>query len=99
MTKPALDLSNLPEDPQARREILEERATPSSTRPQLPPKIERQLARTEEETAQCYLQNEEITFRMYQLARAISELPVPEYIEEEDTLRIRLPTSTTAPEV
>jgi hypothetical protein len=67
----AIDVGSFPPDKQARREMLELRAAPSDTRPQLSAVYEAELAETEEKTAQCYIQAEETTYRMLRLARRL----------------------------
>lgn len=60
---------------------LEKRAEPSPTKPPLDPKTEAELAEIEEKTAQCYIDAEEMTYRMQRAADKILNY-VPRYVPE-----------------
>jgi hypothetical protein len=72
MTKPALDLDTLPEDPLARRRVLEERSRPNIAKPKLPANREARLAAIEEQSAQCYAEAEELSYRLRRAAKRIN---------------------------
>ena len=72
-----LDFLSLPDDPIARREVLEDRATPNTTKPRLSPDMEAELAELEERSAQCYIQAEDHTYRLFRVAKRINEGTVP----------------------
>ncbi len=76
--QPALDFDSLPEDKLARAEVLELRTVPDSGKPAISPDGEAKLAGLEEQTAQCYSDMEEKTFRLRKLAKRIGST-VPTY--------------------
>lgn len=71
MAQPALDYGALPDDPVARREVLELRTVPDPDRPRVSAAREARLAGLEEKTAQCYVELEDVTSRMRKLAAKI----------------------------
>lgn len=71
--------SALPEDPAKRRCVLERRTQPSDTKPPLDPVSEVQLAEIDEKSAQCYVEAEDMTYRLRCMAEKIKTV-VPRYI-------------------
>lgn len=69
--RPALDVTSLPSDARARREFLELRAMPDTSKPRIRAELEARIARIEEESARCYVANEEQTYRWHLLAQRI----------------------------
>ena len=82
--KPPIDFDSLPEDPVDRRRKLERRAEPSETRPTLDPEYEALLAAVEEKHAQLYLDAEELTYRIRNVAKKVLEW-VPSQIPRAQT--------------
>ncbi len=71
--QPALDFDDLPEDTQARAELLELRTSPDPEKPSLSKECEARTAGVEEATAQCYAGMEDSTFRLRRLAKKIGD--------------------------
>jgi hypothetical protein len=78
MARPGpIDYDSLPTDPLERRLILERRAEPDEDRPRLPSDVERRLAPLEEEMAQCYLEHEELIYRLKALRKRLANGIIP----------------------
>jgi hypothetical protein len=73
MSRSALAVDELPKDVVTRREALEQRAQPDRDRPKLSAGSEARLAVVEEKSAQCYIQAEELTFRLHRAATRIND--------------------------
>lgn len=73
MAQPLLDFDELPADPVARREHLELRTIPSPNKPKIGFAAEARLAGLEEKTAQCYVELEEASYRLRQIAKRIGD--------------------------
>lgn len=81
MTREALDYDTLPEDAAERSKTIEIRSRPDPDKPKLSPDREARLAGIEEQSAACYAQCEELTFRLKRAAKRINDY-VPRYVKE-----------------
>ena len=72
MTRPALDFDDLPDDPAERRRVRETRSRPDIEKPKLDAEREARLAAVEAQSAECYLEAEELNYRLRRAARRIN---------------------------
>lgn len=79
VARAALNTESLPKDPLARAEVLQLRALPDEDCPRFPPELETRIAATEERRAQCYLEMEEVTYRLSQLRKQLMNGTVPNH--------------------